>query len=457
MSLEPMMADFAGSLSTGGDQFEDTLMVWNRGPGYRPRFVARCAEEADVVAAVTWAVSTGVPLSARAGGHSYTASSVVSDGLVIDLRGLRTLALNDDETVVTLGAGLRWSDVDDVLGPRGLAVPGGSVSKVGVAGFTLGTGLGWLGRVCGTAGDQLVSARVVLAGGEVVDTDEHRHPDLFWAIRGGCGNFGIVTEFRLRTHPLSKILAGPLVYAIEDAQAVIGELVALADDLPPEVNWAAVMTTPPPEAGLPPQLAGRSLLLVPLLHVGQPDDGERELRGLRTIGEPLLDLVTPTSWGAFQRSTDESAPDGRCWNIRSEWMHRLDAERINEAVRAALDAPTSYCEVLFRPLGGDLRSAEQPDTPFSWREADYLLEVIASWRQGDDPVPLQDWLDRTWRAQLPLSAGGPCVSHIGPDEPQERVRAAYSEAAYRRLQDVKRRYDPDNLFRSVQNIPPPPH
>ncbi|WP_336213205.1 FAD-binding oxidoreductase [Nonomuraea sp. LPB2021202275-12-8] len=433
---------FSGHLVRRGDPgFEQACGIWNRAVRRTPRLVARCHTAADVAAAVRHAAAEGLPLAVRAGGHNFAGHALVDDGLVMDLRGLRAIRVDGD--VLEAGAGLLWGEVDAVTLPHGLAAAGGSVSKVGVAGFTLGTGLGWLGRRHGLAADNLLSARVVTADGELLDVRPDAHPDLLWALRGGCGNFGVVTSFTFRLHPMrAEPLAGTLMFPVERAAEVIRRVV----DLPmaDECNYAAVLTSPP--------FAAKPVLLVTALHLGPPAEARAAMDELRrATGEPLLDTIKPTPFAAFQRSTDESAPEGTRWDVRSEWLRPLDDAAIESAVAAARAASSPLSEVLFRPLGGAI--ATGPDTPFSYRHASFLVEVIANWAEGDGTRERQ-WMRETWHSLLRLSAGGADVNHLGLGEGPDRVRSAYSSQVHDRLAAIKQVYDPANLFRSTQNIPP---
>ncbi|NUR31053.1 MAG: FAD-binding oxidoreductase [Catenulispora sp.] len=425
----------------GQSDFARVAGIWNRAVDRTPRLIARCRVADDVAAAVRHAVAADLPLAVRAGGHNFAGHALVDDGLVIDLRGLRDLRVEGQ--VLEAGAGLRWADVDAATAPYGLAAAGGSVSTVGVAGFTLGTGLGWLGRAHGLAADNLLSAQVVTAEGAIVEADLDSHPDLFWALRGGCGNFGVVTSFRFRLHPMeAEPPAGMMTFPIERAAEIIARVTDLS--VPDGLAYSTVLTSPP--------FAGGPVLMVTALFTGTPGEARTAMALLReATGEPLIDTIAPTPFPAFQSSIDESAPDGLRWDVRSEWLTHLDDAAIEAAVEAARTAPTPLCEVLYRPLGGAV--ATGPDTPFSYRHAGFLIEIIANWADGDGERE-REWMRRTWRTQSRLSAGGPDVNHIGLDEGPDRIRAAYSPGAYARLTGIKRAYDPGNLFRSTQNILP---
>lgn len=443
---------FTGQISTTGPEFDAAVATWNRARRHRPAVVAHCNGAEDVAAAVKYARASGLRVSARSGGHGYTGAAIAGNGVVIDLRGMRAVDYDADTGEVTVGAGARWADVDDVLGPHGRATAAGSVSKVGVAGFSLGTGAGWLSRTIGTAGDLLTRATVVTADGSVLVVSPSVHPDLYWALRGGTGSFGIVTEFTFETVPIRTVLAGPVVYRLDDARGVLRRLVDTAAGLDRRASWAALLTCAPPLPSVPGDMVGTSALLLPLLWVGDPEEGERHLAPLRQLTEPVADLVQSMPFSAFQRSSDDAAPDGMCWDVRSEWLDGLDGADIDAAVASAASAVSPLSQVLLRLVGG--RLADQPATPFSFPHARYLLEVITSWAPGEDEEPAREWMRSTWQALRHRSAGGPCVSHIGIGESADRVAAAYSPEVMSRLRDIKRRYDPDDFFSSAPHIPP---
>ena len=441
---------FSGRLVTRDDaDYEAARTIWNTAADRRPALIARCQTTADVCSVVRHANDRGLPLSVRAGGHNFACTALTDGGIVLDVRGLRRMDVDVARRTVTLGAGLTWGEVDARLQRDNLITTGGSVSKVGVSGFTLGSGLGWLGRQHGLAGDNVLGAEVVTADGTVLSAAPDEHPDLYWALRGGTGNFGVVTSWTMRLFPLSTPLAGTLVYSLDDTTSVLRELLDVTADLPDTVNWTAVMTTAPPDPALPGDVAGRPVLLVPVLFTGPPSGGEAALAPLRAIGRPLADGVGPMPFRAFQSSIDEAAPDGMAWDVRAEWLTQLDDAAVEHAVAMAAAAPSPLSEFLFRPLGGAIAAPGAPDTPFSFRHADLLVEIIANAPAGT-AEPHRAWLEKGLAGLRRVSAGGPDVNHIGLGEDPARVTAAYSPAVRAQLKGVKAAYDPGNLFRSVQ-------
>ncbi|MDX6742414.1 FAD-binding oxidoreductase [Actinocorallia sp. A-T 12471] len=438
-----MIQGFEGLLVRPQDaEYESGRVLWNRVHEGRPRLIARCASELDVARAIRYAREEGLALSVRSGGHNFAGFSLTDGGLLIDARGLRGVRIEPGR--VGLGAGLRWGDVDAALAPEGLITPGGSVSKVGVAGFSLGTGLGWLGRRHGLTGDNLVGATVVTAAGETLRVSAEEHPELFWALRGGGGGFCVVTEFRALTHPLPTPVAGTLIRPLDGSARVLTRLLEVTAAAPATFTWAAVLTCAPPDPALPPSLRGRPVMLVPVLSTGPDAALVEEVR--RVVGAEI-DTVGPSPFAAFQTASDGAAPEGLRWDVRSEWLTGLDAAAIEHAVGMAGRLPSPLSNVLFRPLGGAIAAPDAPDTPFSFRAAGFLVEVIANWAEGEGKAE-RAWMTEAWEGLRRLSAGGPDVNHLGVGEDVTRARTAYSPDALARLDAVRAAYDPEGVFPS---------
>lgn len=443
------IAGFSGRVITRQHRdYPAARTIWNQAHDRRPAVIARCRGPGDVAAALRHARERGLPVAVRAGGHNFAGLASIQDGLVIDLRGLDGITVDPAARTARIGAGLTWGAVDQVLERHGLVTTGGSVSGVGMAGFTLGSGLGWLGRAHGLAGDNLLSAEVVTAAGDVVTADADDHPDLFWALRGGTGNFGVVTAFTMRLFPLADPVAGTLVYPMADAPAVLRRLKDATAGAPGTLNWAAVLTTAPQAPALPGDARNRPVLLVPVFCTGSDPAARAALERVQAIGRPVFGTVEQVPFRVFQTATDQSAPEGMAWDVRSEWLNALDDAAIDHAAAMASASPSPLSQFLFRPLGGAIGSASAPGTPFSYRDAAFLVEIIANAAAGT-PAPHRDWLEASLAGLLHLSSGGPDVSHIGLAEAPARVARAFSPAVRDRLGAVKRAYDPDQVFGSV--------
>ncbi|MDL4818566.1 FAD-binding oxidoreductase [Actinomadura opuntiae] len=443
-----MIKGFKGRLLTPGDAgYDDHRRIWNEAVQARPSLLARCADTDDVALAIGHAHDRGLPLTVRAGGHNFAGRSLADGGVVIDVRDLNGIAVDLERRVAHLGAGLRWGQVDPVLQEHGLATTGGSVSKVGVAGFSLGTGLGWLGRLHGLAGDNLTGATIVTADGAVRNVGQHTDPDLYWALRGAGTGLGVVTELRMRLFPLVRPTTGMLIHRIDNANDVLWQVVEATADAPSHLNWAAVLTCAPPVPALPGDVQGRPVFLVPVFSTSPDGVDDPHVQALRRIGRPLLDTIAPTDFCTFQTSTDDAAPDGTRWDVRSEWLTRLDGPAIDHAAAMIEEASSPLGEFLFRPLGGAIAAPDAPDTPFSYRPAAFMTEVIANWPHGDGAAE-RAWTEKGLAGVLHLSAGGPDVNHLGLDEDPARARAAYSPATLNRLAAIKKTYDPANAFTS---------
>lgn len=430
--------------------YDDARAVFNRSIDRRPARLVRCHSPADVAAAIRGARADDLPLTVRAGGHNFGGHAAIDGGVVVDLRGLRDIDVDPGTREVRTGTGLLWQHYDAATAPHALATPGGSISTVGVAGFTLGTGLGWLSRRWGLAHDNLLAADLVTAEGELRQVDDDSDPELMWALRGGCGNFGAVTAMTFRTHPLTTVLAGAIVVDIDHAADALRRLFD-APVPPPELSWTAVIVTAPPGGPFPESVVGRPVLLINVC--SDEVAGPPWLARLRTQLPVLLDLVQPLPYPVFQGSADASAPPGACWDVRSEWLRRLDDAAIEALVARSHQARSPLYEIVLRPLGGAIADHAADATAFSFRHADLLIEVIAGWFPSDpDEQAHRAWMRGTWESVTRLSAGGADVNHLGRDETPGHVRSAWSPETYQRLSAVKRRFDPDDVFTSTQRI-----
>ncbi|HEY0638996.1 MAG TPA: FAD-binding oxidoreductase [Pseudonocardiaceae bacterium] len=444
--------ELAGKLVFPGDPgYDEARRVWNPMVDGRPAVIVRCTGAADVVAAVRLARRHGLELAVRGGGHSFVGHSTCDGGLVVDLRGLDELVVDPAARTVTVGPGNTWARVADATAEHGLAAVGGHVSNVGVPGLVLGGGNGWLSRRYGLACDNLLAAELVTATGELVTASQDEHPDLLWALRGGGGNFGVVVRFTLRVHPLEPVLAGMAMHPVERAGDVLRHLREFNAAAPDEVSAAAALVTAPPEPFVPRELHGRQVLMLAAAYLGPVGEGEAALAPLRAFGQPAVDLFAPTPWVALQHFFDASGVSTP-FHMRSHLVDDLRDEVIDAVLTHAVPATSPLSAVIILPMGGAIARVAPDATAFRHRGAGYCLELGAAWASVDeDPAPHRAWSDGLWEALRPLSAGVE-VNHLA-FEGAEGVRIAYGENLAR-LRELKRAWDPENVFHRNQNIEP---
>jgi len=436
------------------DGYDKARRVWNGMIDKHPRVIVQAASVDDVVRTVELARTTGLSLAIRGGGHNVAGSGTVDDGIVLDLVGLSTVKVDAVARLVTVGAGARLEDVDRATEPIGLAVPVGVVSGTGIAGLTLGGGVGWLVRGHGLTIDNLVEAEVVLASGERIRASATDHPDLFWGLRGGGGNFGVATSFTFRAHPLGPdVLAGSLVYELERWPEALRSFARLAPELPDELTTLMTFLVPPPDW----EMGDRVLLFMGLAWAG-PDraSGEAVIERLRAACPPDATLLDPTTWRTFQSAFDAILPDG----VRAYWRNAsfgsLD-DALIDALVEHLGAQTWFGTAAdLHHMGGAFGRVPEDETAFPNRAAQYWLNVYGFW---DDPADDSDrtaWVKGASDAVRQYAMTGQYVNFLGQDagDPLEKARAVYGEAKLGRLMALKRQYDPENLFHINHNIPP---
>ncbi|HEX6016979.1 MAG TPA: FAD-binding oxidoreductase [Burkholderiaceae bacterium] len=436
--------------------YDGARALWNGAVERRPRLIARCIGSADVVAAVCFARDHDLEIAVRGGGHNVAGTAVCDDGIVIDLSAMRAVRVDVAGRRAWVQGGALWGDVDRETQAHALATTGGMVSHTGVAGLTLGGGVGWLMRRHGLTVDNLLAADVVTADGERLHACEDQHPDLFWALRGGGGNFGVVTSFELRLHSLGPtVLAGPILWDASDAAAVLRYYRDFVGDAPDDLGTVVRFGTAPPLAAVPAHLHGRPVLMVGACYAGPIAEGERCLRPLRACGAPLLDLVGPVPYAGFQSALDSTVVHGWNYYWKSTHLPVLSDELIDALVEHAFScsSPRSYA-AMFHLKGAVSRVADGA-TAFGNRQASHAITLDAVWRPGEDyGAPDTAWAKRFFAA-LGRFREGVYINFLGADEDPGRVREAYG-AVYDRLVDVKTTYDPDNVFHHNQNIRPRP-
>lgn len=428
----------------GHPRYEEIRQVWNGMIDRRPAGVARCRSVDDVVAAVRFARAHDLPIAVRGGGHNAAGLAVIDDGLVIDLTEMNAVAVDAERRIARAGGGATWGDFDAATQEHGLATTGGAISMTGVAGLTLGGGLGYLMRKHGLACDNLIGAQVVLADGSVVITSETERPELLWGLRGGGGNFGVVTEFVFQLHPLDGVYAGLILHPRERAVAALRRFREQTEAAPDELTVFCAQLCAPD---------GAPLVAYILAYAGDAAAGEAAAAGFRALGEPIADLVAPMPYVALQQMLDEGFQPGPHVYWRSHFLTGLPDEAIETLVAGANAAPSPLNAVLVEHAGGAVSRIGQDETAFDHRDAEYNLAIIAKWLDPADAEANIAWARSLWEAMQPF-ARGVYVNYLGVGDSAERVREAYSPAKYARLAALKREYDPENVFRRNQNIAP---
>jgi FAD/FMN-containing dehydrogenase len=442
-----------GEVIRPGDEGYDTARaVHNAMIDRRPALIVRATDVADVMAGVDFARDNEVPLAVRCGGHNVAGFGTVDDGIVLDLSLMKGIRVDPVARAATVQGGCTWGDVDHATHAFGLATPGGVVSTTGVGGLTLGGGLGYLTRRYGLSIDNLLSADVVLADGSFVTASEDQNEDLFWALRGGGGNFGVVTSFTFRLHPVDTVIAGPMLWPIEQAPEVMRMYEQLLADAPEELSGLFAFLVVPPGPPFPEELHLKNMCGVVWCHTGTPEEADQALAPARALGPPAFELVGPMPHPVLQSLFDELTVAGMHEYWRADFFNDFSDESIAAHVEHFAKVPTVFSGTFIFPIDGAAGRVAPDATAFSYRDARFA-EVI----NGIDPDPgladpLKAWVIESWEAVHPYSAGGAYVNFI-PDEGQERVQAAYRHN-YTRLAQIKKRYDPTNLFRLNQNIRP---
>ena len=451
---EDLEAQVQGSVLGPGDPgYDEARRVFNARFESRPDLVVRCASPADVAAAVDVAREEGLSLCVKGGGHDYAGNSACSGGLLVDLSGMDEVRVDPERGVVVAGPGATWAGIDAATQALGLATTGCTVSTVGVSGYTLGGGTGYLSRKHGIAADNLVGAEVITAAGELVRASEEENPGLFWALRGGSGNFGVVTSFELRLHEVGpEVLAGQIAYAVDDAADVLRAYRDFMDGAPDELVCYPFFLRVPPIEAFPEEYHGEVAVDLVLSWAGETARGEEVIRPLREIAEPILDWVEPQPYTVVQQAFDEGLSEGSRWYTRAHYLSGLPDEAIETLVRFGGDLRGPHTMAYLEPLGGAIGRVDPTATAFPHRDAPLGFHVLAGW---DDPAQddgIMEWVREFYGAMEPWATGGVYVNLLGEDE-DDRVPAAF-RSNYERLQAVKRAWDPKNLFRNNHNIPP---
>jgi len=442
-----------GELLEPGDAgYDDARTVWNAMIDREPRVVLRSTGAADVMAAVDVAREHDLPLSVKGGGHHVSGSAVVDDGLVIDLGPMNGIRVDPDARTARVQAGATWGELDHETQAFGLAVPGGQDPNIGVAGLTLGGGVGWLSRKYGLTSDNLLSADVVTADGDLVHASAEEHPDLFWALRGGGGHFGIVTSFEFRLHEVGpEIFAGSLIYPLGDAADVARRYRSFVADAPREVRLLFGSMHLPASSYYPPAVRDSRVAIVVACYAGPSEEGERVLEPLRAFGDPVTDSLRERRYAAFQRVGD-SQGSMRTY-LRSQYLSTLSDPAIDTIVERAADAPSPGATVFVSPRSGAETDPPSDATAYPHREDAHHLLVETRWSDPARDDEHVAWTRAFHEAVRPYTTGDAALNFLTDDESEARIRAAYGDN-YDRLAEIKTEWDPANLFRSTRSVEP---
>ena len=452
---ESFRAGFSGEVTTPADPgYDDTRAVWNGMVDLRPALIARCRTTADVVSAVNLTRDAALPLAVRGGGHSVGGLSSCDGGVVVDLSAMNAVTVDGDRRIAVVGGGATWADLDAAGAGHGLATTGGLISSTGVAGLTLGGGIGWLQRRYGLSCDNLRAAEVVGADGGVLTTSESERPELLWGLRGGGGNFGVVTRLEFDLHPVSTVLGGMMMFPLERGEEVLTVFREWAATAPDEVSLLAGILTAPPEPFVPPELTGQKIVALVGCWCGAVDAGVDALAPLRAL-RPAVDLFGPMPYVALQQMLDAGAPRG----LRNYFRGGFAADLTDEIIGVTLDhgarLPSPMSQIHFHQMGGAVGRVGADRSSFSGRTAGYTYNLISTWAdpsQDDTHLAANHALSS---ALSPLSMG-PSYINFSTDTGLDKIRAAYGDDIYLSLARLKRQYDPGNLFHRNQNVRPAP-
>jgi FAD binding domain/Berberine and berberine like len=457
MLNEETVKEFKASLrgvliQTNDEGYNIARKVYNGMIDRHPRLIARCADVADIIAAVNFGRQNNMLVAIRGGGHNAGGLGVCDDGLVIDLSLIKYTRIDPRRRTIRVGGGCTWGEVDHATHAFGLVIPAGIISTTGVGGLTLGGGLGYLTRRFGLTIDNLLSVDMVLADGRFVTANAEENEDLFWAIRGGGGNFGVVTSFLFELHPLSTVYAGPMLWEVEQATEVMQWYREFITQAPQDINGFFAFLAVPPGPPFPTHLHNKTMCGVIWCYTGPLDQAERTFEPIRRFKAPVLDLVGPMPYPVLQSMFDVIYPPGLQMYWKADFVKELSDEAIVLHKKYGSELPTMHSIMHLYPINGAAHRVDKNDTPWAYRDATWAQVIV-----GVDPDPANNgriisWAKEYWEALHPFSAGGAYVNFM-MEESEDRVKATYREN-YERLVTIKNKYDPTNLFRINQNIKP---
>ncbi len=454
--IEALQRSIRGQVKTPeSSDYDSTRRIWNAMIDRRPAIIIRAAGTSDIVRAVDFGRSKNLLTSIRGGGHNIAGTAVGEGGLMVDLSAMRSVQVDPQGRRAMVEAGATLADFDREAQAFGLATPLGINSTTGVAGLTLGGGGGWLSRRFGLTVDNLLSADVITADGRVVKANPQENPDLFWAIRGGGGNFGVVSRFEFGLHPVGpEVYAGMFVYPLEQGRQVLNSFREFWADAPDELTAAPLPRKAPPLPFLPAKVHGRDILALVFCYSGDLAKGEAVTRPLGTFGRTYGSLAGPMPYAAWQQITDPLNPPGARNYWKSHNINALSDGLIDAVLEFSARLPSDQCEIPMLAVGGQVNRLPADSAAYPHRDAQFLLNIHGRWDKPEDDQNVIDWARGLWAAAEPHSTGTVYVNFMTADEADRLGSAAYGPAAWKRLTEIKAQWDPDNFFRMNQNIPP---
>ena len=443
-------------IGIGDAGYDDARSIWNAMIDRRPALIASCLGVADVVTCVNFAREHGITLSIKGGGHNISGLAVCDGGLMLDLSRMRGVWVDPSTRTAHAQGGCLLGDVDRETQVHGLAAVLGFISNTGIAGLTLGGGFGYLTRRFGWTSDNVLSMDVVTAGGRVVRASEKENSDLFWALRGGGGNFGVVTNFEYRLFPVGpEIIAGAIAWPAEDARRVLDMYRSFTEQAPRELTCVAALRMAPPAPWLAKEIHGKPIVALFFCHNGTVSEGEKLAAPIKAFGSPVGDIIQRRSYVSQQSLLDATQPKGRRYYWKSEYLPTLEPELLAKAVEHARGMLSPHSVILLFQLDGELNRLYDAHSAVGNRTARSVFNIAASWEKVEDDHANIEWTRAAWRDLRCFSTGGTYVNFLTEEEGDERIRAAYGNN-YQRLAEAKSKWDPDNLFRMNKNIAPQP-
>lgn len=434
-------------------RYDEYRKGWNGYFDKTPLAVSACRNSDDIVHTIQFIKEHSLPFSVKSGGHDYAGHSIIDNGLVIDLSGMKAIDVDPEKRIVTSEPGNRWADIDKATTKHGLATTGATVSTVGIAGFTLGGGSGYLARKTGLAVDNLISADVVLASGKKVTASGQQNKDLFWALRGGSGNFGIATSFTYRLYEIpGEIMAGQIAFPFDQADDILQFYREFMDSASDNLTCYAFFLNVPPIDPFPENQHGKSALFLVLAHLGSQAEAEKELKPILDLGKPMLSAVQSMPYTSAQTMFDAGMVEGNRWYSKAHYLDSLTDEAMKTVLKFTRSIPGAFSAAYLEPMGGAINRVDSNSTAFPHRNAAYGLHIFPGWADASSDETAMKWAKDFFNEMKDHANGGVYVNLLGQDEPN-RVRNAFG-SNFDQLKKVKRKYDPDNLFQHNHNIEP---